>query len=76
MLRDLSWRSGAVSLLTMKFIPHSLTPAVRTTEFGVWLGKVVWWTPKPIQYLYLRRLIVARLVQKLFRREPDIRQFD
>ena len=45
-------------------------------EFGVWLGKVVWWTPKPIQYLYLHHLIDARLVQKLFRGEPDIYEFD
>ena len=65
-----------VSLLTMKVVPQGLTPVVKAVVFGVWLGKVVWWTPKPIQYLYLHRLIYARLVQKLFRREPDIRQFD
>lgn len=30
----------AVSLLTVKLSPHSLTPGVQLTVFGVWLGLV------------------------------------
>jgi hypothetical protein len=29
-----------VSLLTMKVVPHGLTPVVKAVVFGVWLGRV------------------------------------
>ena len=66
----------AVSLSTMKIIPHGLTPAVHAMVFGVWLGRVGGKPPKPNQYLYPHYAIYARLVQKLFRGEPDIYEFD
>jgi hypothetical protein len=66
----------AVSLLTKEIIPHGLTPGVQTLVFGVWLGRVGGKPPKPIQYLYPQRPIYPRLVQKLFRGEPDIYEFD
>ena len=41
-----------VSLSTAKLIPRGLTPEIVALVFGVWFSRVVWKTPKPIQYLY------------------------
>ena len=38
----------------MKFIPHSLTPVYKLTEFGVWLDLVIVFRPLVHPVLYLR----------------------
>jgi hypothetical protein len=66
----------AVSLLTMKLIPHSLTPAIGACGIRslVGFGRLV--SPLVHPVLYPHRRSGARLALKLFRGEPAISGFD
>ena len=66
----------AVSLLTMKLIPHGLTPRTKSSgirsliEFGNPVGPLVQ------SVLYLQDFLTLTLALKLFRGEPAISEFD
>ena len=38
-----------ILLLSVKLIPHGLTPGKQVPAFGVWLGLEAFWGPLPIQ---------------------------
>jgi len=65
----------AQSLSTTDLIAHSLTPRIRRTVFGVWLGRVQRTAPIPFSISTPARYYL-RLARKLFRGEPDICEFD
>jgi hypothetical protein len=59
-----------------KLIPTLLTAGIVASVFGVWLGRVVWWTPKTHSVSLPLRRSFPTLTPKSFRGEPAIRQFD
>jgi hypothetical protein len=64
-----------VSLLSVKFIPHGLTPGLNLMAFVVWLGLVSFLPPSPSSALPPRD-IFPRLHLNAFRGEPAISEFD
>ena len=65
----------ALSLLSVKLIPHVLTPVVNIVAFGVWLDLEPRSGPYSIQ-CSTATTYTTRLALKLFRGEPAITKFD
>ena len=64
-----------VSLLSVKIIPHGLTPRLNLLAFVVWLGLVSGKPPSPSSALPPEDNIL-RLHLNAFRGEPAISEFD